>query len=86
MNCEIARFLKLSGNRAEPIRFEVPRAVCLFRIPKDSTLQQKKKKKKKMLSPLLVSNLSFICVTNNSNLETISTMICTPILGMRRPP
>jgi len=25
MNCEIVRFLKLSGNRAEPIRLEVPR-------------------------------------------------------------
>jgi coronin-1B/1C/6 len=29
-NCEIARFLKLSGSRAEPIRFEVPRQQSHF--------------------------------------------------------
>jgi hypothetical protein len=28
MNCEVVRLLKLSGTRVEPIRFEVPRAVC----------------------------------------------------------
>jgi len=29
-SCEIARFLKLSGSRAEPIRFEVPRQQSHF--------------------------------------------------------